>query len=61
MLTTLTDTNALSLVLQKKDQDIVNDIGCVKATRLHLNNLRRDGWDKLLDEVNEFYDKHEIH
>jgi hypothetical protein len=60
MLTTLTATNTLSLALQRKDQDIVNAIGCVKATRLHLNNLRRDGWDKLLDEVNEFCDKHEI-
>jgi hypothetical protein len=25
-----------------------------------LNYLTRDGWDKLLDEVNEFCDKHEI-
>ena len=32
----------------------------MKSTRLHLNNLRRDGWDKLLDEVNEFCDMHEI-
>jgi len=60
MLTTLTATNALSLALQRKDQDIVNAIGCVKSTRLHLNNVRRDEWDKLLDEVNEFRDKREI-
>ena len=60
MLTTLTATNALSLALQRKDQDIVNAIGCVKSTRLHLNNLGRDGWDKLLNEVNEFCDMHEI-
>jgi hypothetical protein len=41
MITTLTATNALSLTLQRKDQDIVNAIGCVKSTRLHLNNLRQ--------------------
>jgi hypothetical protein len=60
MLTTLTVANALSLALQCKDQDIVNAIGCVKSTRLHLDDLRRDGWEKLLDEVNEFCDLHEI-
>ncbi|KAG2620807.1 hypothetical protein PVAP13_3NG200304 [Panicum virgatum] len=60
LLTTLTATNTLSLALQCKDQDIVNAIGCVNSTRLHLHDLRRDGWDKLLDEVNEFCDLHEI-
>jgi hypothetical protein len=60
MLTTLAATNTLSLALQCKDQDIVNAIGCVGSTRLHLDSLRRDGWDKLLDEVTEFCDKHEI-
>ena len=43
------------------DQDIVNAIGCVNSTRLHFDDLRRDGWDKLLDEVNEFCDMHKIH
>jgi hypothetical protein len=51
MLTTLAATNSLSLALQRKDQDIVNAIGCVRSTRLHLDSIRRDGWDKLLDEV----------
>ena len=60
LLTTLTATNTLSLALQRKDQDIVNAIGCVNSTRLHLHDLRRDGWDKLLDEVNEFCDLHEV-
>jgi hypothetical protein len=60
MLTTLTATNRLSLALQRKDQDIVNAIGCVKSTRIYLDDLRRDGWEKLLDEVNEFCDLHEI-
>ncbi|CAO2170109.1 unnamed protein product [Urochloa humidicola] len=53
-------TNSLSLALQRKDQDIVNAIGCVRSTRLHLDNIRRIGWDRLLEEVNEFCDKHEI-
>jgi hypothetical protein len=32
----------------------------VRSTRLHLDNIRREGWDKLLGGVNEFCDMHEI-
>jgi hypothetical protein len=60
MLTTLAATNSLSLTLKRKDQDIVNAIGCVRSTRLHLDSIRRDGWDKLLDEVTEFCSKYEL-
>jgi hypothetical protein len=60
MLTTLAATNTLSLSLQREDQDIVNAIGCVRSTRQHLDNLRRDEWRKLLDEVNEFCAMHDI-
>jgi hypothetical protein len=60
MLTTLSITNTLSLALQRKDQDIVNAIKCVKGTRLNLDNLRTDGWARLLDEVNEFCELHDI-
>jgi hypothetical protein len=60
MLTILAATNTLSLSLQCKDQDIVNAIGCVRSTRQHLDNLRRDEWGKLLDEVNEFCAMHDI-
>jgi len=60
LLTTLTITNTLSLALQRKDQDIVNAMKCLKSTRLHLCNLRRDGWGNLLDEVNEFCEMHDI-
>ena len=60
MLTTLAATNTLSLSLQRKDQDIVNAIGCVRSTRHHLISLRRDEWGKLLDEVNEFCAMHDI-
>jgi hypothetical protein len=38
----------------------VDTIGCVRSTRLHLDNIRREGWDKLLGGVNEFCDMHEI-
>jgi len=60
LLTALTITNTLSLALQHKDQDIVNAMKCLKSTRLHLCNLRRDGWGNLLDEVNEFCEMHDI-
>jgi hypothetical protein len=60
MLTTLAITNTLSLALRRKDQDIVNAIKLIKATRLSLDNLRRDGWARLLDEVDEFCDSYDI-
>ncbi|KAJ1266202.1 hypothetical protein BS78_08G132900 [Paspalum vaginatum] len=60
MLTILGITNILSLALQRKDQDIVNAIKCVRATRLQLDELRRKKWENLLDEVYEFCDKNDI-
>jgi hypothetical protein len=42
MLTILGTTNILSLALQRKDQDIVNAIKCVGATRAQLDELRRE-------------------
>ena len=60
MLTILIITNTLSLALQRKDQDIVNAIKCVKSTRLHLDELRRDGQESVLGEVCAFYKKHGI-
>jgi hypothetical protein len=60
MLTTLTITNSLSQALQRKDQDIVNAMKCVKSTRVHLGDLRRDGWEKILEEVYDFCAKNDI-
>uniref|UniRef100_I1P1W2 HAT C-terminal dimerisation domain-containing protein n=1 Tax=Oryza glaberrima TaxID=4538 RepID=I1P1W2_ORYGL len=60
MLTILTITNSLSLALQRKDQDIVNAMKCVKSTRLNLDELRREKWEKVLDEVSDFCDKYDI-
>lgn len=60
MLTIITITNSLSLALQRKDQDIVNAMKCVKSTRLNLDELRREKWEKVLDEVSDFCDKYDI-
>jgi hypothetical protein len=60
MLTVLTITNTLSTTLQRKDQDIVNAVNCVRSTRNHLDRVRRDDWEKILGEVYEFGDKHDI-
>lgn len=35
-------------------------MNCVKATKLNLDNLRKDGWAELLDEANQFCDFHDI-
>jgi hypothetical protein len=58
MLTVLATTNTLSLALQRKDQDIVNAMKCVKSTRIVLNELREGGWESLLVEVHDFCEKH---
>ena len=60
MLTILGITNTLSLALQRKDQDIVNAIKCVKATKCQLDELRKEKWVKLLDDVHGFCDKNDI-
>ena len=53
-------TNSLSLALQRKDQDVVNAIKCVKATRCQLDDLKREKCGKILDDVYEFCDKNDI-
>ena len=60
MLTILIVTNILSQTLQRKDQDIVNAMHCVKSTRSHLVDLRGHGWQPLLDKVFAFCDKHDL-
>jgi len=60
MLNILTITNVLSNALQRKDQDIVNAINCVRSTRSHLDKVRRDGWEQTLGEVYAFCDEHDI-
>jgi hypothetical protein len=60
MSTILSITNTLSLALQRKKQDIVNAINCVKSTRNSLNDLRMNGWDLILGEAYAFCDKHNL-
>jgi hypothetical protein len=60
MLTILGITNTLSLALQRKDQDIVNAIKCVKATKLQLDELRSEKRENLLYYVYGFCDKNDI-
>ena len=60
MLAVLITTNTLSLALQRKDQDIVNAMKCVKSTRCHLNEFRSHGWESLLGDVYGFCDKYDI-
>jgi hypothetical protein len=60
MLTILGITNTMSLALQRKDQDIVNAIKCVKATKLQLDELRSEKRENLLYYVYGFCDKNDI-
>jgi hypothetical protein len=59
MLHTLTITNCLSQALQRKDQDIINAIRCVRSTRDHLTELRAHGWQKILHDTYAFCDLHD--
>uniref|UniRef100_A0ACD5YK74 Uncharacterized protein n=1 Tax=Avena sativa TaxID=4498 RepID=A0ACD5YK74_AVESA len=52
--------NILSQSLEKKDQDILNAISCVKSTRNELQKLRENGWDSLLEKAYLFCEEHHI-
>jgi hypothetical protein len=54
MLQILRITNELSLMLQKKDQNIVQTMSLVVDVRIRLNDLRSEGWDPLFEEVKAF-------
>ncbi|XP_050222582.1 uncharacterized protein LOC126672671 [Mercurialis annua] len=47
-------THELSQVLQKKDQDIINAVNLVKVSKLHLQEMRDNGWEILLSTVSKF-------
>jgi hypothetical protein len=57
MLHTLTITGCLSQALQRKDQDIVNAIRCVRSTRDHLTLAHE--WQKILQDTYAFCDLHD--
>jgi hypothetical protein len=60
MLHILGSANTLSQSLQRKDQDILNAMTCVRGTRNELQNLRENGWNSLLEKVHLFCDEHHI-
>ncbi|XP_012843386.1 PREDICTED: zinc finger MYM-type protein 1-like [Erythranthe guttata] len=53
-------TNDLSQALQKKDQDLANAMKLVTFAKDRLQELREDGWGKLLQETSEFCVEHDI-
>ena len=53
-------TDVLCQTFQKKSLDILNALDSLKNTKTLLGNLREDGWEPLLEEVNSFCVKHEI-
>ncbi|XP_021997455.1 zinc finger MYM-type protein 1-like [Helianthus annuus] len=53
-------TNTLSQALQRKDQDIVNAVEMVNATKQQLQTFRLEGFDSLVKDVASFCDKNEI-
>lgn len=60
MLHILGSANTLSHSLQKRDQDILNAMSCVKSTRNDLQELRENGWDSLLELAYSFCEEHGI-
>ncbi|XP_076923185.1 uncharacterized protein LOC143585242 [Bidens hawaiensis] len=53
-------TNTLSQALQRRDQDIVNAVQMVKATKKQLHTFRLEGYDSLLNDVQTFCEKNDI-
>ncbi|KAK9705087.1 hypothetical protein RND81_07G033000 [Saponaria officinalis] len=53
-------TNDLCQALQRKSQDILNDMHLVSNTKILIQNLRDDGWENLLQQVLLFCNNHDI-
>ena len=53
-------TNDLSVLLQRKDQDILNAMRQVRVCKTRLQNMRDEGWESLLSEVSTFCSVHGI-
>nr|XP_045089768.1 uncharacterized protein LOC123497427 [Aegilops tauschii subsp. strangulata] len=60
MLKILRMTNDLSLLLQKKDQNVVQAMSLVTDVRTRLINWRNDGWEPLLEDAKAFCTKNDI-
>ncbi|GAV67673.1 LOW QUALITY PROTEIN: DUF4371 domain-containing protein, partial [Cephalotus follicularis] len=53
-------TDILCQALQQKSQDIVNAMHLVAGTKTLIQNLRKDGWEKLLETTKKICNKHDI-
>ncbi|XP_042400852.1 uncharacterized protein LOC121990857 [Zingiber officinale] len=53
-------TNELSLVLQQKDQNIVQAISLIESVKDQFQIFREDGWHTIIDKVNTFCELNEI-
>uniref|UniRef100_A0A8I6XPC9 Uncharacterized protein n=1 Tax=Hordeum vulgare subsp. vulgare TaxID=112509 RepID=A0A8I6XPC9_HORVV len=53
-------TNDLFLLLQKKDQNVVQAMSLVMGVRTRLINWSNDGWEPLLEDVKAFCTKNDI-
>nr|XP_009777751.1 PREDICTED: zinc finger MYM-type protein 1-like [Nicotiana sylvestris] len=60
MRTVLEIINELNAAFQKKEQDIANAMLLVGVTNDHLQTLRKEGWNSLIDEVSKFCIKYDI-
>ena len=60
MLQVLCITNELSLVLQRKDQNIVQAMSLIVDVKARLMGLRNNGWEPLFEEVKTFCEEKEI-
>ncbi|GAV85285.1 Dimer_Tnp_hAT domain-containing protein [Cephalotus follicularis] len=53
-------TDILCQALQQKSPDIVNVMHLVAGTKTLIQNLRENGWEKLLETTRKFCNKHDI-
>jgi hypothetical protein len=53
-------TNVLCQTLQRKSIDILNAMDSISNTKVLLRDLRSEGWESLLEQVQSFCEKHEI-
>uniref|UniRef100_A0A1S3YNX0 HAT C-terminal dimerisation domain-containing protein n=1 Tax=Nicotiana tabacum TaxID=4097 RepID=A0A1S3YNX0_TOBAC len=53
-------SNELNKILQKRDQDIVNVVVFINITKKILQDMRKTGWESLLDDVSSFCHMHDI-
>jgi hypothetical protein len=60
MLQILRITNELSLLLQRKDQNVVQAMSLVIDVKTRLINLRSEGWEPLFEEAKAFCNANDI-